>query len=277
MALCMDYHSRGNLANLVLDERINLSVGLQLRMAHDVAAGIAFIHTLEENNEKAVHGNLKLENILLTEDLRCKISDFGYLKAVTMTPSMRATFNGRSGTLQANQIYQPPENLGNPTLDFTQAGDVYSLSIMLYTLLSRKLPNPDQYIAHVRNGTCPAIDVLYNARSRYDCRERQTFKEIIEQMKLGCAQDPALRPSSSRIRNKFDELLTLENEAEIGQHAKEVSSQLHDQVKFAIADQRRVPVQTFSLMTGGFDQGTRKSCCIVLFFMPLLGATLFFI
>lgn len=51
---------------------IKLSTVDLMRWTYDVASGLEFIH-----DKKVIHGDLATRNILLSEDLVAKISDFG--------------------------------------------------------------------------------------------------------------------------------------------------------------------------------------------------------
>ncbi|CAK8681975.1 unnamed protein product [Clavelina lepadiformis] len=72
----MEYFPAGNLKVILLDEDIVLGPLLRARFGAEIANGLAFIHNLFDD-KRLLHGDIKPENILLTEDLHCKIGDFG--------------------------------------------------------------------------------------------------------------------------------------------------------------------------------------------------------
>jgi len=79
-----------------------------------------------------VHRDVKPENVLVTADGRLKVADFGLARALS------AAGHTRSGLLIGTVAYVPPEQVtGGPT---GPAGDVYSAGVMLFELLTGRLP-----------------------------------------------------------------------------------------------------------------------------------------
>src|SRR5512142_1705701 len=79
-----------------------------------------------------VHRDVKPENVLVTADGRLKVADFGLARALS------AAGHTRSGLLIGTVAYVPPEQVtGDPT---GPAGDVYSAGVMLFELLTGRLP-----------------------------------------------------------------------------------------------------------------------------------------
>jgi serine/threonine-protein kinase len=93
-----------------------------------------------------IHRDIKLQNILIgydVEGLRIRISDFGLAKAVnplTLLASARGT-----------PVFKPPECLQN--MD-SCAGDVWSIGVTLYLLLTDRLPFPVESRMDLSTGKC---------------------------------------------------------------------------------------------------------------------------
>ncbi|MGO8757443.1 MAG: serine/threonine protein kinase [Terracidiphilus sp.] len=100
-----------------------MPVSLSLRYLRELLAPLAWMHALET---PAVHGDLKPENVMLTEDSRLVLVDFGL--------AARMPLGVRGGTI----AYDAPEKLvglmGGP------AADVYSVGIIWYELLTGQHP-----------------------------------------------------------------------------------------------------------------------------------------
>jgi len=69
-SLVLEYAEKGDLGTYLKTHTVPLSV--KAKICHDIALGLMYCH-----DQNIVHFDLKTENILLTENLTPKISDFG--------------------------------------------------------------------------------------------------------------------------------------------------------------------------------------------------------
>jgi serine/threonine-protein kinase len=112
------------------DER-KLPVAARLRLMLQVADAVDFAH-----RNLVVHRDLKPSNVFVTDAGEVKLLDFGVAKILeTEGDGAKTELEGRALTPQ----YAAPEQLrGEPV---TTATDVYALGVMLYELLTGRLPH----------------------------------------------------------------------------------------------------------------------------------------
>ena len=116
------------------------------RICCDIASGISYLHTLKDK-ERLVHGDLKPENIVLSESLRCKITDFGVANMAAYstsqsTGSESSTANTSGNSDAITRIYAAPEIL-NQVCQQKRPCDVYSFSIIVLEVVGWKRPGRD--------------------------------------------------------------------------------------------------------------------------------------
>ena len=91
MAIIIEYTPGGSLSDLLLGKTDTeeflvpeISQSLRIRFCSDISNGISHLH-FSFFAQRVVHGDLKLQNVLLTSDLRCKVGDFGGADYATCT------------------------------------------------------------------------------------------------------------------------------------------------------------------------------------------------
>jgi eukaryotic-like serine/threonine-protein kinase len=97
--------------------------------ADQVCRGLAYAH-----RQGILHRDVKPANILITKDDVVKLSDFGIARAVT-TQTMTMT---SPGMVMGSVYYLSPEQAQGHEL--RETSDLYSLGIVLYQILTGKLP-----------------------------------------------------------------------------------------------------------------------------------------
>ncbi len=172
--IVMRYVSGGSLEDLLEDGP--LPVEETLRLARLVATALDYAHA-----NKVIHLDLKPSNILLDSYRQPYLADFGL--AAVLGPEGRAA-NPGSGTL----LYMAPEQLISDQLD--HRADIYSFCIMLYHMLTGKLPfdaTAPLALKQVQlNERLPAVE-----RSRRDLSPHFTTA-----LRHGTEKDPAKRPET---------------------------------------------------------------------------------
>ena len=104
-----------------------ITEGLQIGIA--VGKALEFAH-----GHGIIHRDLKPANILVNEFAQPLLADFGLAKAVD---SADLTM---SGTMLGTPCYMSPEQAGHGAKDVTAQSDIYSFGVLLYELLTGRLP-----------------------------------------------------------------------------------------------------------------------------------------
>lgn len=122
--LVMEY-IRGHTLRDVIAEKGALPPRLALALIDPVVEGLGAAHAAG-----FIHRDVKPENVLISDDGRIKIGDFGLARAVTTSTS--------TGALLGTVAYLPPELvLGKPA---DARSDIYSVGIMLFEMLTGQQP-----------------------------------------------------------------------------------------------------------------------------------------
>jgi serine/threonine-protein kinase len=124
--LAMEYVPGRTLKELLRDSG-RFSPATALEIMTGVLDGLATAHA-----SGIVHRDVKPENVLVTADGRVKVADFGLARAQS------AAGHTRAGLLIGTVAYVPPEQVTGGTTG--PAGDVYSAGVMLFELLTGRLP-----------------------------------------------------------------------------------------------------------------------------------------
>ena len=199
--LAMEYVP-GRTLKEVLRDSGRFSPATALEIMTGVLDGLAAAHA-----SGIVHRDIKPENVLLTADGRIKVADFGLARAHS------AAGHTRAGLLIGTVSYVPPEQVTGGSTG--PGGDVYSAGVMLFELLTGRLPfTGDTPLSvayqHVNSGVpAPsalvpgipaAVDRLVLAATSRDPARRPAdageFLRAVRQVRQGLAQSS--RPESSR-------------------------------------------------------------------------------
>lgn len=119
----------------LLDHQGKLSISESIRVVTEIASGLEVAHSFG-----LVHRDVKPENILLDNDGRALLTDFGIAREVpvhrqgTASQTLAAT-----GLPVGTPEYMAPEQLRGGQVD--QRADIYALGAVLYELLTGRVPH----------------------------------------------------------------------------------------------------------------------------------------
>jgi serine/threonine protein kinase len=128
--LAFEFLSGGTLKSkvrhLLLEEK-QFAIDEVVDYGIQMADGLAHAH-----RRKIVHRDIKTDNVMLTDEGKVKITDFGLAK---LKGARQLT---RSGSLIGTAAYMSPEQIRAEAVD--KRSDIFSLGVVLYELLTTHLP-----------------------------------------------------------------------------------------------------------------------------------------
>ncbi|ELR17849.1 protein kinase domain containing protein [Acanthamoeba castellanii str. Neff] len=197
----------GDLRSKLKDDSLELSWLLRVKIAIDVAYAMNYLHS-----KKMIHRDLKSQNLLVCEDWKIKVCDFGFARKA----EPKADFLTMCGT---DEWMAPEVGLGEK---YDTRADVFSYGMVLCELVTRRKPPRRQagraYAFEVKElktrappDTPPELmDLIVNCAQFYP-EKRPTFRDILQDLKELSAKlerenpsPPPLPPVVSRSANSDD-------------------------------------------------------------------------
>lgn len=184
--LVMEYVSKGSL-HQILDSTVELDWNpVRMLICQDIAFGLNYLHS-----QNIVHRDLKSMNILLDENFRAKITDFGLSKVRIASATL-------SKSKAASIRWNAPELLGEDGRE-TNKSDVWSLGMVLWEVASRKIP-----FADIANDMRVAVLIMGSSRPEIpkDCPQ-----EVAAVIQACWKVDPKSRPNAAEVAYGLEKIL----------------------------------------------------------------------
>lgn len=251
--IVMEYVQGNSLKDKIRDCG-ELDILTTTKIAKDIANGLAHAHA-----HNLVHCDIKPHNILMTPDGLAKIADFGIARAIT-----ESTMTYSGNVIGSVHYFSPEQAQGGA---ITPKSDVYSLGIVMYEMLTNRLPftgeNPVSIaMKHIEEEPTPPSQF------------RQQIPPMLEAIVLRAMnKNPDLRPSS------FDMIQALSNveaNLSVAQMNDPDATKILPRVKTEILPPRRNIRQTVAGSNSGNKKPARKFFIqSKLFFIGLIAFLIF--
>ncbi|KYQ92133.1 LISK family protein kinase [Tieghemostelium lacteum] len=191
----------GDLGTALMNKSIPMSWNLRIKIARDIAEGMAHLHS-----KNIMHRDLKSNNLLVGKHWNIKICDFGFAKELQ---------NPLTNTICGSENFMGPEVILG--IKYGIAADIYSYGMVLIELITRqdieeRLPQNSfdldyEELEKKIPKDCPRdfYELVLKCTSYY-AKDRPTFKEIIvmlddiienikqQQLALGGMNSPRVVP-----------------------------------------------------------------------------------
>lgn len=204
LCIVTEFAQRGSLFDIMHDEHSALTWPKCLSISLDIAQGMTYLHA---HNPPILHRDLKSLNILVDENWRGKVADFGMTRFHEQDQIM---------TQCGSPLWMAPEMIKNDP--YNEKSDVYSYGICLWEMYTRKIPYRDLgltpshlVVKVVKEGlrpvipkTCPKPYRVLMERCWHPIAEkRPTFAQILEYVE-NMVNDPVIlnhKPNTGREQN----------------------------------------------------------------------------
>lgn len=203
--LALEYIEGETLRKWLRAHQGKVPIGQAVSWGIELAEALAYLHS-----HKIVHRDLKPENVIVANDLRLKIIDFG---TALLEGARRLTWRHLTEAL-GTPDYMSPEQIQGERGD--QRSDIYAWGIIMYELLTGHVPfEGDNYLAvmagHLQRNPKPIREqrpevspeleaVVLTAMRRYPENRYQTAGELLADLRTlprgGAAPSPSPSPAA---------------------------------------------------------------------------------
>ncbi len=127
--IAMEYIPGGTLSQFISKQKRLLSISQTIEILSQIASALDFAHS-----EGFLHRDVKLSNMLMADDGRILLTDFGAAKQMISEHTMLTAPGQSIGT----PSFMSPEQVTGERIDYRT--DVYSLGVIAYKLFTGRMP-----------------------------------------------------------------------------------------------------------------------------------------
>ena len=200
-----EYMKNKSLKIYINSNKGNITIKQKLKFIYEIALAIEYLHS---RNDKILHRDIKSSNILLDENLHCKLCDFGMSKYYinNKNSSNQESNNNLNTNYQTNSqstlFWMSPEYLCDGIIN--EKSDIYSFGILIWEIFMEDT-NPYKNI-NINDYLLGNKEIVYNNRPIIKDLYFKECSEIKELMLLMWNKDYNKRPDIYYILNILDNL-----------------------------------------------------------------------
>eukprot|EP01104_Vermistella_antarctica_P001056 TRINITY_DN11119_c0_g2_i1.p1 TRINITY_DN11119_c0_g2~~TRINITY_DN11119_c0_g2_i1.p1 ORF type:complete len:683 (-),score=95.01 TRINITY_DN11119_c0_g2_i1:177-2225(-) len=183
-----EFCPNGDLFDLLLFGGGDVSWGLRIQIALQMAEGMAYLHA-----RGIMHRDLKGPNVLIGEDFTVKLCDLGLACVVEKK-------GGRRGTVCGTDQWMAPEIVMG--LGYDDKVDMFSFGLVLTEIITKRPPPPrsiqeqlkfdeERFLASVPDDCPLEFSQLVLVCTKQDPKKRPSFKAILPGLRNLCKLYPA--------------------------------------------------------------------------------------
>ncbi|KAF9910059.1 hypothetical protein EC991_007390 [Linnemannia zychae] len=179
----------GNLRRWIQDDTKEFGWDTRISFAIDISLALAYLH-----HKNIIHRDLKGENLLISENMRIKVCDFGFsrVEAKDAAEMSRISYCGTDG-------YMAPEILLGE--DFDCSVDVFSFGVILAEMMARHVVDSQHFQRIAPDMGVSADEILFRAQPGCPIE--------LGELAIHCVQPlPEHRP---KLRDIVERLTAIEN------------------------------------------------------------------
>jgi serine/threonine protein kinase len=167
---------------------------------HDVAVGLYYLHS---RPQPIIHRDLSSNNVLLTRDMKAKISDLGVARILDVSPLKASRMTQTPGTA----AFMPPEVMtAKPTYDTSI--DEFSFGILMIHVLSGQWPAPQT--GSTRTNEDGTFSVITEADRRQNFLAQIGTDHPLMELLLRCIHNnPTQRAHAEELVQRLAEVASL--------------------------------------------------------------------
>jgi len=188
MYIVTEFMPRGSVSDLLHNKNLVIEYEHVRKIALDCCKGMAYLHRYN-----VIHRDLKTPNLLVDNQWKVKVSDFGLSRMV------KGSDTAQSLTACGTPSWAAPEVLNDQR--YSQKADVYSFAICLWELCTRKDPYADM--------TAPQVVIFIavkGKRLKIPKSIPPVFDTLIRETWI---TDPDLRPDFVALSDRFEAIKVL--------------------------------------------------------------------